>query len=101
MVFMKLFVYKLLLCHHQFTHTFLLTEELIVGLRVGLVLIKTLVRFRQKIDTNKYQNFILGAAHGDDTAYVFKTTVDTASTDDDRKMIELLVEIFTSFAKTG
>ncbi|XP_044261769.1 venom carboxylesterase-6-like [Tribolium madens] len=54
-------------------------------------------RSESRTGTNK--NF--GAAHGDDTAYVFKTTVDTASTEGDRKMVELLVDIFTSFAKNG
>jgi bile salt-stimulated lipase len=47
--------------------------------------------------TNK--NF--GAAHGDDTSYIFKTTLDTTSTERDRAMVELLTEMVASFAKTG
>ncbi|KAJ8917107.1 hypothetical protein NQ315_012597, partial [Exocentrus adspersus] len=42
----------------------------------------------------------IGVSHGDDTSYVFKTIMDTLSTEDDRKMTELMLDIFTSFMKT-
>lgn len=42
-----------------------------------------------------------GASHGDDTVYVLSTEVDTLSTVDDRKMSELLVNMWINFASTG
>ncbi|RZC40529.1 COesterase and/or Abhydrolase 3 domain containing protein [Asbolus verrucosus] len=43
-----------------------------------------------------------GASHGDDTCYAYKIeAVDTTTTEDDRKMIDVFVEMITSFAKTG
>ncbi|RZC33705.1 COesterase and/or Abhydrolase 3 domain containing protein, partial [Asbolus verrucosus] len=42
----------------------------------------------------------LGASHADDTCYIFKIrAVNTTTTEDDRKMVDLFVEMVTSFAK--
>ncbi|XP_068897838.1 venom carboxylesterase-6-like isoform X2 [Tenebrio molitor] len=43
-----------------------------------------------------------GASHSEDTSFILKTPdVDSTSTEEDRRMIEIFVEMFTSFAKTG
>jgi bile salt-stimulated lipase len=42
-----------------------------------------------------------GASHGDDTVYAFKAYVDVLSTKDDRAMVDLMVDMFASFAHTG
>ncbi|RZC40528.1 COesterase and/or Abhydrolase 3 domain containing protein [Asbolus verrucosus] len=43
-----------------------------------------------------------GASHTDDTSHVFKMdTADTTTTQEDRKMINVFLEMVTSFAKTG
>jgi bile salt-stimulated lipase len=43
-----------------------------------------------------------GASHSEDTSFILKTPdTDSTSTEEDRRMIEIFVEMFTSFAKTG
>jgi bile salt-stimulated lipase len=43
-----------------------------------------------------------GASHAEDTSYILQTpSSDATTTEEDRRMVEIFVEIFTSFAKTG
>lgn len=42
-----------------------------------------------------------GASHGDDTGMVLYLNMDTASREDDREMQDLMINLVTSFAKTG
>nr|AIY68319.1 putative beta-esterase [Leptinotarsa decemlineata] len=51
--------------------------------------------FRTHNDVN------LGTSHGDDTSYILKTNLDTLSNEDDRMMSNIMVDMFTSFMKTG
>lgn len=44
---------------------------------------------------------ISGAAHADDTSYTFKTRLNTISTKNDRSIVKTMVDLFSSFAKTG
>ncbi|KAJ8933687.1 hypothetical protein NQ318_008405 [Aromia moschata] len=43
----------------------------------------------------------IGVSHGDDTSYILKTVMDTSSTDDDRLMCGVMIDMFTSFMRTG
>lgn len=43
----------------------------------------------------------LGAAHGDDTVYVLKTPINMRTNEKDKKMSEMFLNMWTSFAKTG
>ncbi|CAG9815744.1 unnamed protein product [Phaedon cochleariae] len=43
----------------------------------------------------------IGVSHADDTSYVLKTKTDTLSTEADRKMSEIFVDMFLSFMNTG
>ncbi|KAK9884286.1 hypothetical protein WA026_005238 [Henosepilachna vigintioctopunctata] len=43
----------------------------------------------------------IGVSHADDSIYVFKTSLDSLSTKSDRHVSKIMVDIFTSFAKTG
>lgn len=45
--------------------------------------------------TNEY----LGSSHGDDTMLIFSGIMDSQSTEHDREMSRVLVDIWTSFAK--
>ncbi|RZC33704.1 venom carboxylesterase-6-like [Asbolus verrucosus] len=54
-----------------------------------------------KSEARSGTNLDFGAAHGDDTSYIFKTNVNMTSTEDDKSMVQLLVELVTSYAKTG
>ncbi|CAH1119260.1 unnamed protein product [Phaedon cochleariae] len=49
--------------------------------------------------TNSTEN--IGVSHADDTCYVVKTKLDTLSTEADRKMSEIFVDMFLSFMNTG
>lgn len=54
-------------------------------------------------DTLCHCNKNLGASHGDDLFYVVKCdfNVDPTETEEDRRMIDTMVEIWTSFVKNG
>ncbi|XP_068913115.1 venom carboxylesterase-6-like [Tenebrio molitor] len=54
---------------------------------------------RSELRSKSSRNF--GASHGDDTVYAFKAYVDVLSTKDDRAMVDLMVDMFASFAHTG
>lgn len=43
----------------------------------------------------------LGTSHGDDTVYVLSSVVDMLSTEEDRKMSALLLDLWISYADTG
>lgn len=43
-------------------------------------------------------SLFLGAAHGDDTVYVLNSDVDTQTTDNDKEMSKLLINMWTSYA---
>lgn len=51
--------------------------------------------------TLKKNWYFSGVSHGDDTSYVLRTIMDTLSTDDDRQMTEIMLDMVTSFMKTG
>jgi bile salt-stimulated lipase len=52
--------------------------------------------------TSEVDNRDFGASHADDVPYIFKIkAVNTNGTEDDRKMVKLMVELITSFTKTG
>lgn len=46
-------------------------------------------------------SIFLGVSHADDTAYVLYSNMDTLSTDDDREMTKIMVDLFTSFMENG
>jgi hypothetical protein len=51
---------------------------------------------------NYYNLFIIGVSHGDDTMYVIKTQYgDPHDNVEDAKLIPVMVNIWSSFAKTG
>lgn len=45
-------------------------------------------------------SYFLGVSHADDTAYVMKTNLDTLSTEEDREMSRIMVDMFMSFIET-
>lgn len=53
-----------------------------------------------KTENRIKSNKNIGVSHGDDTAYVFKT-LDVLSTENDKAMSKLMVDMFVSFMKTG
>ncbi|KAF2896323.1 hypothetical protein ILUMI_09830, partial [Ignelater luminosus] len=54
-----------------------------------------------KSELRSRSNKNYGAAHADDTTYVLSSNVDTQTTDDDRKMSKLMVDMWISFANTS
>lgn len=54
-----------------------------------------------KSNFRTYSDVNLGVSHGDDTSYIFKTNMDTLSTENDRSMSEILINMIVSFMDTG
>lgn len=44
---------------------------------------------------------VVGAGHGDDTAYVLATPIETQTTASDKRMSNILIDLWTSFANNG
>ncbi|XP_057659861.1 venom carboxylesterase-6-like [Diorhabda carinulata] len=54
-----------------------------------------------KSNFRTYSDVNLGVSHGDDTSYIFKTNMDTLSTENDRAMSDIMINLVISFMETG
>lgn len=54
-----------------------------------------------KSESRSHTEIDFGAAHGDDTGFIFKTNVDVVTSPSDKAMIKVMVKIVSSFARNG
>lgn len=52
-------------------------------------------------ESRSHSEIDFGASHGDDTEYIFKMIVDVLTSESDKAMVKLMVNLISSFAKNG